>query len=70
MSVFSGLSAIAWKEFLHVVRDPYERAVSCYRHALRTGYEDERLARNTDQDDADGGDDADADAGAGRGESR
>ncbi|MBE2278176.1 MAG: mechanosensitive ion channel family protein [Rhodobacteraceae bacterium] len=32
--------------------------------------EDERLARNTDQDDADGGDDADADAGAGRGESR
>jgi hypothetical protein len=29
---------------VHVMRDPAARAVSSYRHALRTGYEDSRLS--------------------------
>lgn len=29
---------------VQIIRDPYSRAVSSYRHALNTGYEDERLA--------------------------
>jgi len=31
--------------WLRVVRDPFKRAVSSYRHALRHGYEDAKMAR-------------------------
>jgi hypothetical protein len=37
-------SATGWS-WLRVVRDPYARAVSSYRHALRWGYEDARMTR-------------------------
>lgn len=38
------VSATGWS-WLRVVRDPFVRAVSSYRHALRYGYEDHMMAR-------------------------
>jgi hypothetical protein len=34
---------------VHVIRDPYLRAVSSYRHTLATGYADKRLAGRLDR---------------------
>ena len=36
--------ATGWS-WLRIVRDPFTRAVSSYRHALRHGYEDAKMAR-------------------------
>ena len=38
------VSASGWS-WLRVIRDPFVRAVSSYRHALRHGYEDRKMAR-------------------------
>lgn len=35
--------------WLRVIRDPYKRAVSSYRHALRHGYEDGNMSRRLQQ---------------------
>lgn len=36
---------LAGLRFVRVIRDPHARAVSSFRHALRYGYEDERIAQ-------------------------
>lgn len=43
--LWAGQAEAGGWSWLHIVRDPFKRAVSSYRHALRYGYEDGKMAR-------------------------
>jgi hypothetical protein len=43
--LWAGQAEAGGWSWLRIVRDPFKRAVSSYRHALRHGYEDAKMAR-------------------------
>jgi hypothetical protein len=49
----SGMNVESWT-WLRVIRDPYDRAVSSYRHALVNGYESRKMSRRLKRPPEDG----------------